>query len=168
MGELLLEENPGEIPVFPGWAGGEEAKKGIFFLLLELWLSSCWGRGAKLRADVHTSGMISRGGASCVHLSLLPALPAPRGRVSTVFLGAHEVCSVCRRISGSLSHPEITAEQKEACRTLVCQTPSGVVQPTVWLDRPVLLCGAEKNNFKGHCAGTSFSDYFRGLEGPRS
>lgn len=140
MGELLLDENPGEIPVFPGWAGKEEAEKGIYFCSWSRGLAAAGGEGEAQGRCTHVGGDLT--GRSVLGPSLPAPPPACRGWASAVFLGAHEVCSVCQRISGSLSHSEITTEQREACRTLVCQIPTPWFSPLCgWT---VQFCFAER------------------------
>lgn len=59
------------------------------------------GARVKLRADVHTSGVISRGGASWVHLSLLPLQPVGAGRL--LYFWVHMRCVLFAKESQGVS-----------------------------------------------------------------
>lgn len=163
MGELLLDENPGEIPVFPGWAGEEEAEKGIY-LQLEPWLKGCWGRGLSSGQMYTTSGVISRGGS--VLGSISPCSPSSSGAGHLLYFWAHMRCVSCRPKNPVSPHSEITTEQREACRTFVCQIPTPVVQPAVWLDHLSLLCRAWRSTSKATVLELPFQIIFKVLRDP--
>lgn len=165
MGEQLLEENPGKSQCFQG--GQERRRPRREFI-------SAAGAVAQrlLGARGEAQGRCTHVGGDLTGRSVLgPSLPAPppacSGRASAVFLGAHEVCSVCQRSSGSLSHSEITAEQKRlAAPWSVKPQPRGSACCVAGPSSSALQSGEEQ--LQSPLSWDFLSDYFQGLEGLRS
>lgn len=77
----FLDENPGEIPVFPGWAGEEEAEKGNLFRSWSRGSAAAGGRGRSSGQMYTSGGDLTGWELSWAHLSLLPLQPVGAGHL---------------------------------------------------------------------------------------